>query len=64
MRIEVDTDNCIGAGQCVLSAPGIFDQTDEGLVDVLVPEPDGKAVDDVHEAIHSCPSGSIRLIEQ
>ena len=39
MEINVDRDRCVGAGQCVLSAPDVFDQDDEGLVTVLDPAP-------------------------
>ncbi|MGW5121613.1 ferredoxin, partial [Streptomyces noursei] len=37
MRITVDTGRCVGAGQCVLTAPDLFDQDDDGLVTVLDP---------------------------
>ena len=40
MRIEADTEVCIGAGQCVMTAPELFDQSDDdGVVIVLEPEP-------------------------
>lgn len=29
VRILADRDRCIGAGQCVLSAPDVFDQSDD-----------------------------------
>ncbi|HEV7979083.1 ferredoxin [Amycolatopsis sp.] len=61
MRISIDTDRCVGAGQCVLSAPDVFDQNDDGLVIVLATEPadsDGKAV---RQAQEICPSQAITL---
>lgn len=63
MRISVDKDRCIGAGQCVLSAPDVFDQADDGLVVVLaadVPAADGEAA---KQAQRHCPSGSIVVHE-
>jgi ferredoxin len=39
MRINADRDVCIGSGNCVLTAPGVFDQDDDGLVEVVDPEP-------------------------
>ena len=36
--VEVDRDVCIGAGMCVMNAPEVFDQDDEGIVVVLEPE--------------------------
>ena len=61
MRISIDIDRCVGAGQCVLSAPDVFDQNDDGLVMVLATEPadsDGKAVQQAREI---CPSQAITL---
>jgi ferredoxin len=61
MRISIDTDRCVGAGQCVLSAPDVFDQDDDGLVMVLAVEPaesEGKAV---RQAREICPSQAITL---
>jgi len=29
MRVTVDQDRCIAAGQCVAAAPDVFDQRDE-----------------------------------
>ncbi len=43
MRISVDTDRCVGAGQCVLSAPDVFDQDDMGIVLVLAEPADEPA---------------------
>jgi ferredoxin len=61
MRIDVETDRCIGAGQCVLSAPDVFDQRDDGLVELLTPEPPEHERANVERAGQHCPSGSIRL---
>ncbi|MCZ9347247.1 ferredoxin, partial [Streptomyces sp. TRM76130] len=36
MKINVDRSRCVGAGQCVLTAPALFDQGEEdGLVEVV-----------------------------
>ena len=32
LKVRVDLEKCIGAGQCVLRAPRIFDQRDDGMV--------------------------------
>jgi ferredoxin len=61
IRIHVDVETCVGAGQCVLSAPDVFDQDDDGIVRVLqdTPAPDAEA--DVRLAGRTCPSQSIRI---
>lgn len=33
MHIGIDKDTCIGAGQCALTAPGVFTQDDDGYRD-------------------------------
>ena len=32
MRVNADRESCIGSGQCVLDAPDVFDQDDDGVV--------------------------------
>ncbi|AIA08328.1 ferredoxin [Streptomyces noursei] len=60
MRITVDTGRCVGAGQCVLTAPDLFDQDDDGLVTVLDPTA-GVSAGAAREAAALCPSGAISV---
>ncbi|AKA08008.1 MULTISPECIES: ferredoxin [Streptomyces] len=60
MRITVDTGRCVGAGQCVLTAPDLFDQDDDGLVTVLDPTA-GASAGAAREAAALCPSGAISV---
>jgi len=63
MRITADTGRCLGAGQCVLSAPDHFDQSDEGTVLVLDPEVTGDAEQArLRDTVALCPSQAIALI--
>lgn len=61
MKIAADRDVCIGAGLCVVTAPQVFDQDDDGLVTLLAEETDVAAA---REAVGLCPSGALRLIEE
>ena len=63
MRIVADRDVCIGAGMCVLTAPAVFDQADDGLVLLLVEEPDGADAVVAREAVGLCPSRALRVVE-
>ncbi|MFI6457958.1 ferredoxin [Streptosporangium amethystogenes] len=63
MRVNVNAQRCIGAGQCVLIAPEVFDQSDEGTVIVLVEDLDDSAQAVIREAVVACPSRSISLAE-
>lgn len=63
MRIVADTDVCVGAGQCVLTDPSVFDQSEEdGTVIVLVSRPADTAK--AKEAVFVCPSGALSLTEE
>ncbi|AKJ09706.1 ferredoxin [Streptomyces incarnatus] len=61
MKISIETDNCCGAGQCVLVAPEIFDQDDDGIVILLDPAPSDDAREAVEDAIAICPADVIQL---
>jgi ferredoxin len=58
-RLEVTVDRalCIGSGDCVDTAPDVF-QLDEEDKAVVV-DPDGAATDDVIEAARNCPVSAI-----
>ncbi|MBP2320797.1 ferredoxin [Kibdelosporangium banguiense] len=61
MHVEGDRDVCVGAGMCVLTAPEVFDQDDEGIVTVLAAEPPADEEAAVKQAATLCPSGAVRL---
>ena len=62
MKVTVDTDRCIAAGQCVLSAPEVFDQREEvGLVVLLNPSPSADVAVDVKQAATLCPALAITV---
>jgi ferredoxin len=63
MRITVDRDVCIGAGQCVLTEPAVFDQDDDGVVLARLDRPTGETADRVRAAVGLCPSGALHLDE-
>ncbi|HKN97732.1 MAG TPA: (4Fe-4S)-binding protein [Pseudonocardiaceae bacterium] len=63
MRIKADRDVCVGAGQCVLTEPAVFDQGDDGLVKLLVETPDEVAAKAARTAVDLCPSGALSLAE-
>jgi ferredoxin len=61
MNVKIDRDLCIGSGECVLAAPEVFDQDDDGLV-VLVADPPPSGHDDaVRSAAHACPARVISV---
>lgn len=63
MRIIADTDVCVGAGQCALVAGGVFDQDDDGIVELLEPHPHAEDEPAVRRAAALCPARAITLEE-
>lgn len=64
MKVHVDQDRCIAAGQCVAHADEVFDQRDDdGIVVLLDGNPSVDLVDGVREAVSMCPALAIRIEE-
>lgn len=63
MKIIADQDLCIGSGNCVLSDPDVFDQSDDGLVELLDAEPDSGHDEAISIAVRRCPSGALSLAD-
>ncbi len=61
-RIEITVDRalCIGSGDCVDSAPNVF-QLDEEDKAVVV-DPDGASVDEMIQAAGNCPVSAIFVV--
>ncbi|MFF6996759.1 ferredoxin [Streptomyces sp. NPDC008313] len=58
--VSIDKDVCIGAGQCALTAPGVFTQDDDGFSELL---PGGGRAGDpmLREAARACPVAAITV---
>lgn len=62
--IEADSEVCVGSGMCVLTAPGLFDQSeDDGTVVLLEPVPADRELGHVRDAVRRCPSGALKLTD-
>jgi ferredoxin len=62
MKVTTDMARCIGAGMCALTAPEVFDQSeDEGLVVLLDETPPPELHAAVRRAWQLCPSGAISV---
>jgi ferredoxin len=58
-RVEVDRDRCISSGVCEHVAPAVFELDDDGVLQVLQPEPADLVA--AAQAVRECPSGALRL---
>jgi ferredoxin len=64
MEVRADTDVCIGAGMCVMTAPEVFDQSeDDGTVVLLTPHPAPAWEEATRQAVRLCPSGALSIAE-
>ena len=62
MKVTIDTDKCIGSGQCVLASPDVFDQREEdGIVVLLNENPPAELAADVKQAAAVCPALAITV---
>ena len=63
MKVKVDKDSCIGCGACAAICPEVFDLDDDGLSEVKTEEVKDNNIDDVKDAVDSCPTGAIEIEE-
>ncbi|WP_433710313.1 ferredoxin [Nocardia sp. CA-084685] len=64
MKVVIDEDKCVAAGQCVAAAAEVFDQRDEdGIVVLLNEHPSAEQAEDVRQAAAVCPAMAISIEE-
>ncbi|MFE6821056.1 ferredoxin [Streptomyces sp. NPDC057690] len=64
MKVVVDEEKCVAAGQCVAAAMDVFDQReDDGIVVLLDENPRAELAEDVRNAAAVCPALAIRIEE-
>jgi ferredoxin len=62
MKVVVDEEKCVAAGNCVAAAMDVFDQRDEdGIVVLLNENPPAELAADVRNAAAICPALAIRI---
>jgi len=61
VEIEVDYTRCTGHGLCELEAEDVFEVDADGVVQVLIPEPDESYRDQVEAAVKVCPTVALRV---
>jgi ferredoxin len=60
IQVTVDRSLCIGSGDCVDTAPDVFQLDDEDIA--VVVDPDGAPLDDILAAAGGCPVSAIFVI--
>ncbi|MFB7469777.1 ferredoxin [Kitasatospora sp. NPDC056184] len=64
MQVNVERDRCCSSGQCVMTAPEVFEQDErDGLVNVRRATVPAALLADVRLAADLCPGGAIAVAE-
>jgi ferredoxin len=61
MKATVDPDKCCGYGDCVLTAPRLFDLGDDGVAIVLIEDVPEDQRAELDAAAASCPVEAITV---
>ena len=61
-RVLVDRERCVGSGTCEALAPDLFEVGDDGVVELLRPDPEGDDAE-VREAVSACPTSALSLAD-
>jgi ferredoxin len=59
MEIDIDRDACMGSGNCVYAAPGVFELDDDSVARVV--DPDAASEDAIVTAGRQCPTHAITV---
>jgi len=63
MKPVVDTDLCIGCGNCEDECPEVFELGDDGYAHVIVETPGHELYGCIQAAADSCPVDAISITE-
>jgi ferredoxin len=59
IEIDIDRDACMGSGNCVFTAPGVFELDDDSIARVV--DPHASPEEAVVTAARQCPTHAISL---
>ena len=59
LEVDIDRDLCMGSGNCVYEAPGVFDLDDDSISFVV--DPSAAPEDMVLAAARQCPTHAITI---
>ncbi|WP_311270966.1 ferredoxin [Sphingobium sp. WCS2017Hpa-17] len=63
MKVKVEASWCVASGSCVLAAPKVFDQDENGVVVLIEGSPGPELQESVRTAASVCPSAVITIQE-
>lgn len=63
MKPVVDENLCIGCGLCEQTCPEVFKVNDEGIAEVIEPDPGPELYDGARDSADACPVMAISIEE-
>ena len=60
-QLHVDTDRCVGTGQCEMALPEVFTVGDDGVVEVQRSALPAAEEPVLRRAVRSCPTRALEL---
>jgi ferredoxin len=64
MQVTVHGDRCVTSGRCAFTAPDVFIQNDDGIVELLTDQPAADQFEAVRDAVYLCPASAIDVRER
>ena len=59
IEIDIDRDACMGSGNCVFTAPGVFELDDDSIARVV--DPEASPDEAILTAARQCPTHAITV---
>jgi ferredoxin len=59
LEIDIDRDACMGSGNCVYTAPGVFELDDDSIACVV--DPEASPTEAILTAARQCPTHAITV---
>jgi ferredoxin len=59
VEVEIDRAVCMGSGNCVFEAPGVFELDDDGIA--VVVDPNAASEERIIETARVCPTSAISV---
>lgn len=64
MKVKLNKDACIGCGACAAICEPVFEIDEAGVSELVKDTVEGEEIELVKDAIESCPTGAIELVEK
>ena len=64
MKVVVDFDECASNAVCMGIVPEVFEFRDDGYLYILNENPPEELRERLREAVNSCPTGAISIVDE